>query len=453
MQNSKNTITGKDFIIKSSVLSAGVCLACAFPTLLIGCSNKKHSGTLENNYTSQKQKLLEKITYLEKYTKVLFLVILMVINGNLTAQNPTDNLVTELQKTLDRIQQEVNFPGITCAVILPDDCIIKLASGYSDSDKNINMKNTHRMFSGSTGKTFVAAVLLQLVEEDKLSLNDKVSKYLGEYGWYKKIPNSADLTINMLAHHTGGLPRYILNEKFNTDVLADVNKIWTPEERLSYIFDMEPIHPAGNGWYYSDTDYILLGMIIEKVCGNTLYSEVQNRFIKPLNLNTIEPAISRNPSGLAQGHSGENPYINAPVKVVKNGKYFINPQFEWCGGGFIGSSPDLAKWAKLFFSGSIFNDESKVKLYSTVDFETGKESEYGYGIATIISETTLSKKIGHTGLMMGYLTELAYYPKYDFAIAIQINQDDFQGEKKNLGEYSLKFAEIVSKQLNNIKSR
>lgn len=386
--------------------------------------------------------------YLIIHTKLVTLIVFFFTIGIITAQNSSKNLDAELQKTIDSIQQEVNFPGITCAVILPDNIIIKLSSGYSDTDKNIKMKTTHRMFSGSTGKTFVAAVLLQLVEEEKLSLSDNVSKYLGKEEWYRRIPNCDKLTINMLVHHTGGLPRYIFSEKLNADIFSNVDKVWTPEERLSYIYDMKPIHPAGNGWYYSDTDYIILGMIIEKVCNNTIYNEVTARFIEPLNLKTIEPAITRNPTELAQGHSGENPYINAPAKVVKNGMYFINPQIEWCGGGFIGSSPDLAKWAKLFFSGSIFNEESKTKLYSTVDFESGKESEYGYGIAAIISDTPLGKKIGHTGLMMGYLTELAYFPNYDLAISIQINQDNFQGEEKNLGEYSLELAGIVINQLN-----
>ena len=384
---------------------------------------------------------------LKTFISLLLSLVLIVGCTEKQSKNDIRKLEAEIQQTLNQIQNEVEFIGITCAIIMPDNSIIELASGYSDLDENIKMNTTHRMFSGSTGKTFVGAALLKLLEEGKLSLDDKVSKYLGEYPWYKRIPNSDELTINMLAHHTGGLPRYIFSEKFNDDVLVDVDKIWTPEERLSYIFDVDAIHPAGQGWYYSDTDYIVLGMIIEKITSNSFYNEVTTRFLEPYSLTTTEPAITRTHVNLAQGHSGDNPYINAPTKTVNDGKYFINPQLEWCGGGFISGISDLAKWAKLYFGGTIFNEVSKSELHSTVDFETGQESKEGYSIAAIVSETSVGKKIGHTGLMMGYITEMGYYEKYDFAVALQINQDHFQGKEKNLEEYSLIVAEIVAESL------
>lgn len=363
--------------------------------------------------------------------------------GLLFAQENLSELRGNLKVKLDQIKNTVNFPGATCAIVLPNDKIIQLSTGYADQENKIKMKTNDRMFLGSTGKTFVAAVLMQLVEENKIGLSDKVSKYLGNEKWFSRIPNSDDITVFMLCHHTSGLPRYVFTGTFGEDLVKNPDKVWKPEELLSYIFDHKPRHKAGTRWAYSDTNYIILGMIIEKICKNTFYNEVKKRFLLPLELTNISPQISRNPKGLVQGYSGEASFMKIPPKVIINNKYFINPQFEWCGGGFITTAADLAKWTKKLYSGEILSEESMDELLLPVSYRDGKISDQGYGIAVQISETKLGKKLGHTGLMPGYVTEIGYYEDYDLTIVIQINQDNFRGNKKNLGEYSSKLAEIV----------
>lgn len=371
------------------------------------------------------------------------LIWILILSGMCFGQKDLAKLKNELQNKLDELQIEEKFPGATFALVLEDDRIINLSTGVSDSATQRAMKPNDKMFLGSTGKTFVAAVLMQLVEKGKINLDDKVCKYLGTYNWYKRIPNHKDMTIRMLCNHTSGLPRYIFAKEFGKDIVSSPDKIWKPEELIAYILDEKPKHPAGKGWGYSDTNYILIGMIIEKICGNTFYNEVENRFLKPFELSNILPSVSRTPRGLVQGYSGEASFMTIPDKVIVDGKYFVNPQFEWCGGGFISAASDLAIWTKLFYGGKILDENSMKEVLLPIDVRTANVAEEGYGMAAMINKTKFGWKYGHTGLMPGYITEIGYYKEYDFAIVLQINQDNSQGKRKNLKNYSIELAEVV----------
>ena len=91
--------------------------------------------------------------------------------------------------------------------------------------------------------------------------------------------------------------------------------IWTPEDRLKYVFDDQPLHPAGKGWGYSDTNYIILGMIIEKIMGTTYYDLLHKRILEPLDLKNTIPATQRELEGLSSGYSGYGEILGTPEKV------------------------------------------------------------------------------------------------------------------------------------------
>src|SRR5690606_34417756 len=119
------------------------------------------------------------------------------------------------------------------------------------------MKPTDRMLAGSTGKTFAAATALQLVKEGKIGLDDKVSKYLGAEEWFERLPNANDITVRQLMNHTSGLVRYEFKDQFTKDLTANPDKSWRPEELVTYLFGESPPFAAGEGWDYSDTNYIV----------------------------------------------------------------------------------------------------------------------------------------------------------------------------------------------------
>ncbi len=171
---------------------------------------------------------------------------------------------TSLRVLLDSLRMAGNFPGLSVAIVNKENASVAFASGYNDKEKNKFLTTSDRMLQGSVGKTYASAIALQLVKKGKIQLDEKVSAYLGQYEWFHRIPNSPAITVRMLMNHTSGVMRYEFKEQFLKDLTANPSKTWKPEELLSYVLNEIPPFNAGEGWDYSDTNYILLGMIIER---------------------------------------------------------------------------------------------------------------------------------------------------------------------------------------------
>ena len=351
-------------------------------------------------------------------------------------------LKSRLQQQLDAWRGEAKFPGATFGVVLADGTTFGLATGLSDVAANKPMTVNDRLLQGSVGKTYVAAVAMQLIKEGKFSLDDKIEKYLGREPWFTRLPNARDITVRNLMNHTSGLVRYELNPKFLADLTKAPAKVWTPEEEIAYLFDTKAAFEAGKGWDYSDTNYIVLGMIIERVTKARYYDLVKQRVLKPLKLNDTVPSDTRRIPGLAQGYAGpQNPFGGSDAMIV-NGEFTINPQFEWTGGGMASTTIDLARWAKLLYEGKAFAPSMLNEMLNGVPARLGPETKYGLGV--IIRPTKLGVAYGHSGFFPGYLTEMLYFPEHKFALALQVNTS--VGAK--LGQSPLRalldFAEIVA---------
>jgi D-alanyl-D-alanine carboxypeptidase len=157
-------------------------------------------------------------------------------------------------------------------------------------------------------------------------------------------------------NHTSGIMRYEFKEQFAVDLTKAPTKTWKPEELLQYILDEQPSFKAGEGWEYSDTNYILLGMILEKITGQPYYTRLQKEILTPFNLSNTFPSDKINLPGLAQAYAGKDNPFGGQDRVVKdNGDFIINPQFEWTGGGIYSTTEDLARWGKLLYDGQVLN--------------------------------------------------------------------------------------------------
>ena len=359
----------------------------------------------------------------------------------------TESFKNDIQAKLDSLQKKGYFPGATLGIVLEDGREIALASGWADVENKIPMKPLDRIFTGSAGKTFVAAVALQLVEEGKLDLEEKVSTYLGMEPWYARLPNSENLTVRMLLQHTGGLPRYVFKEAFIDQLLKFPDRIWKPEETLGFILEEAPVHQAGKGWSYSDTDYIVLGLIIEKITKSPYYDELNRRILQPFALDNTSPSNSRRLRGLVTGYTGDKtPPFKLPGKLAVDGLYPVNPQFEWCGGGLITTSLDMARWAKLLYEGKVFSADLLDEMLKPVDFRTGAPGEQGYGLGVMVLNSDFGKIYGHAGMFPGYETQMSYFPKWKIAVTIQVNADSFSGRLKGtLNRFIDELAPILDK--------
>ena len=329
-----------------------------------------------------------------------------------------DALKQKLQDQIDKTLVDSIQGGVTFGFSLPDGTTLSVAGGWADQEQQLKMKPESRMLGGSTGKVFYSVVALQLIEEGKLKLDTKISTYLGSESWFQRLPNSETLTIRNLMRHSTGIPRYVFKESFQTDIVKDINKVWKPEELVSYVFDDEPLFTAGSNFAYSDTNYIVLCMIIEKVTGNDLYKEVEKRVLRKAGLKNVSPQNKRKYKGLTQGYNGsEDPFY--PGNALDNkGKSRYNLQFEWAGGGLVITSHDLAKLGKLIYEGKMFSPDLLEEYFDGRD--AGRlGGEWGLGVH--ILETPNGMSYGHSGFMPGYITNMAYYKSERFSVCIQIN--------------------------------
>ena len=281
------------------------------------------------------------------------------------------------------------------------------------------MKPTDRMLAGSTGKTFAAATALQLIKEGKIGLDEKVEKYLGSEPWFSRLPNAKDITVRQLMNHTSGLVRYEFKDQFTKDLTANPEKVWKPQELLAYLLDEKPPFEAGKGWDYSDTNYIVLGMIIEKVTGKKFYDEANKRVVKPLKLTDTIPQDGLRLKGVVQGYAGANNPFGGKDEMIHDGKFAINPQFEWTGGGWASTSHDLARWAKLYFEGKAFDNSLMPQVLDGVAAKLGPNVKYG--LCVIIRPTQAGTTYGHSGFFPGYMTDMMYFPDRKIAVAVQVN--------------------------------
>jgi len=333
---------------------------------------------------------------------------------------PPQELRARLQAVMDAFLSGGTFPGASAAVSLPDGTIITITAGEADTVRHLPMAPEGRMLQGSVGKTYFAALAMQLIGEGRLELEAQVSRYLGHHDWYPRIPNAEAVRVRHLMTHTSGVMRYEFKEAFTTDLTAQPGKHWQPEELISYVLDEGASFPAGEGWEYSDTNFILLAMIMEGITDRPCYELIQEIFLDPLGLENTVPSDSRTIPGLIQGYAGpDNPFGGTDEVLLPDGRFVINPQFEWAGGGFASTPSDLARWARALYTGQAFDPALLPLMLDGVPARLGPGSRYGLGV--ILNDTPAGPAQGHSGFFPGYLTEMAYFPDLDVAVALQVN--------------------------------
>lgn len=329
------------------------------------------------------------------------------------------------QAELDAIHEAGSFPGATATLILADGRAVQLAAGHTEPQGR-PLTPLDRMLVGSTGKTYVAALVHQFVEEGRLGYDDLVSGWFNKADWYAAIPNAETLTVRHLLRHQSGLERYEFKPAFWEAVVADPDRHWQPAELLAYVVGDEPMFPAGQGWAYADTNYIFLGLILEAIAERPFYDLVRERLLVPHGLRDTVPSDRTRIPGMVQGEVKMGQQLGVGPWTLEEGVFTYNVQFEWCGGGFASTSTDLARWARVMFDGRLFSAETSAALLDAVPArELGPGRSYGLGV--IVTSTDLGPLQGHDGFMPGYLTCMGYFPELGVAAAVQVNTDNGRG--------------------------
>ncbi|GAB1646273.1 serine hydrolase domain-containing protein [Krasilnikovia sp. MM14-A1259] len=267
------------------------------------------------------------------------------------------------------------------------------AIGSADLATGRRMHTDNRVRAGSITKTFVAVAALQLVAERRIRLDDPVGHWLPGV-----LPYADHITIRQLLNHTGGVPEYFDKLlQYNADHPGTPQlRHWDPADLVGFVAANPPLFTAGTGWQYSDTDYVLVGMIIEKVTHRTLAGEVDRRVIDRLRLRdttfpTDETAL---PAPAARGYWDVGPGA-APLDVTE-----YNPSALWAAGAIVSTVDDIARFYKELLAGHLLPAPQMAQMLSFVD--TGGGLGYGLGIAQI--PTPCGPAIGHDGTVPGFAT-------------------------------------------------
>src|SRR4051812_43373720 len=248
---------------------------------------------------------------------------------------------TQLQRGLDRVVAA----GVPGAVLLvrERDRTIRLASGYENLKPRTPMRANNRFRVGSITKTFVATVVLQLVGERRLALEDTVERWLPGV-----VPNGKRITLHQLLNHTSGLFDYGGDRKFVADAYRHPLKDWTPRQIVAVATAHKPRFAPGAGWSYSDTNYYVVGEVVEAATGHSLARELRRRILVPLRLRaTSFPHEATITGGHAHGY-----FLQPPLDVTVG-----TPSVQWAAGALVANADDLARFYRALLGGRLLRPD------------------------------------------------------------------------------------------------
>ncbi len=286
--------------------------------------------------------------------------------------------------------------------------------GYADYENKVRAFNNTTFAIGSVTKQIVAAAIVQLAEENKLSLDDKLSEYISD------VPFSDQITLHQMLTHTSGLHSY-------TNVLFTIEDLkpedMTFEKLISMIADKPLDFEPGTSWSYSNTGYLILGEIVEIVSGKSLISYLEENIFKPAGMeNTGVAYVDGKKQVEANGYNG-----NIEVKLDTADEILLNAAY---GAGYLHSTTeDLYKWDEALLAGKIVSKEGLLKLF-------GKHPSmkllvpYGYG--WFVQNGEFGEEISHGGNTIGFTSDNAIFTDSKTKIIILVNKGytDLQSIKK-----------------------
>jgi D-alanyl-D-alanine carboxypeptidase len=265
--------------------------------------------------------------------------------------------------------------------------LAQAAAGIASLASGQPMRPGDRYRAGSITKTFVAVAVLQLVGQGRLRLGDPIDRWLPGL-----VPGGGKITIRELLNHTSGLQDYFNDRSFDSQVLAGQQFI--PAQLVAIANALGPVFPPGTSWAYSNTDYILLGLIVEKATGHSLQAELARRIFLPMHLDdTSFPVDQTNiPGDHAHG------YIDLPGAPPLDVTTRVNPSATWAAGALVSTVSDITSFYRDLFSGRLLRPDLLAAMTTTVPTNIG--ADYGLGIFSLT--LPCGTAWGHNGDFFGY---------------------------------------------------
>lgn len=335
-------------------------------------------------------------------------------------------LARTLQTNLNQsLAENPNATGLSAVIFAPDGTVWQGFAGLSNRETQTPVNKNSLFGIGSITKPIVATTVLQLQEEGKLKLNDTVKQWLPDLA--KNIPNSDRITIQQLLGHTSGIRDYLgepeLRAQFFNDAKGALSQTYTASDLLQFIKDKPALAKPGKAFFYSNSNYTLLGAIVEKATGSTLASQLRERIFDPLGMTNSFYApqekisrgqITRTYTDLDD--DGKLDYLNEVDETSQQG-------LSWAGaaGGIVSTAPEVAKFAQALFQGELLSPKTLKKMINkNSDLLAGisrppgsaptgslERDRYGLGVESG-SVTGIGNFLRHNGATIGWGSEMTY---------------------------------------------
>ncbi|MFD5618768.1 serine hydrolase domain-containing protein [Streptomyces yangpuensis] len=317
----------------------------------------------------------------------------------------TPAVAAQLDTAIRQVMREAGVPGVIVGLWAPGKGSYVKAFGVADKATGAPMRTDFNTRIGSQTKTFTVTALLQLVDQGKVGLDDPIGDYISG------VPNGNLITLRELAGMRSGLFNYSEDPDFDKAFTTDPDRRFTPQQLLAYSFK-HPVQFAPDAKFqYSNTNLILLGLVIEKVTGRPLAEVIDKDVVAAAGLRrTFFPTGSEFPAPHAQGYTDQT--ASGKVEVSTD----WDPSWAWAAGAMISDLQNLRSWARTLATGTLLTPETQAQRLKTTNAGI-PGAGYGLGIFDV------QGWIGHNGSLPGYESLGVYLPQAQATMVVILNTD------------------------------
>jgi D-alanyl-D-alanine carboxypeptidase len=339
-----------------------------------------------------------------RFASVVVLALLMLGVSGAPAAKPKRANLGQLARTLVKD----GSPGALVYLRTPTTTRAGIA-GYADRGAHVSMRAVDRFRIASLTKAFVSVLVLQLESEGKLDIGDAVETYLPHV-----VPNGSVITLRELLSHTSGLFDYSDDPGFSQAVFDNPERTWAPLELTAFAFKHAPYFAPGGDYHYSNTNYILLGLVVEAVDGKPLAQSLQERIAGPLGLTaTSLPTTIQLAPDFVHG------YLSLDGSPLIDLAPLVSPSIGWSAGGMVSNARDVTTFYRALLGGKLLPPAQLAEM----ETPTAASGTYGLGIDT--SNATCGRAVGHLGdFSNAWRTEVLSTRNGKRQAVVTVNVDD-----------------------------
>jgi CubicO group peptidase (beta-lactamase class C family) len=333
-----------------------------------------------------------------KHSKRLLPVVLFLFSVICFAQ---DGVATRIDEYIQAEMKAQQIPGVSLAVVKNGEIVLAKGYGLANLEHQVPVKPETIFQSGSMGKQFTATAVMMLVEEGKLTLDDKITKFFpdGPEAW-------CDITVRHLLTHTSGMGDY--PDDF------DLRHDYTEDEMVQRIKTIPLAFQPGEKWSYSNLAYVMLGVLIHKVSGKFYGDFLQERVFKPLGMTTAR-VISE--ADIVPNRAAGYRVVNGELK----NQNWVSPTLNTTADGALYLTVyDMAKWDAALYTEKLLKRSSLDQMWTAVKLNDGKTYPYGFGWG--LDEVRGHRIVEHGGAWQGFKSQISRYVDDKLTIVVFANQ-------------------------------